>query len=199
LARNLHDSVSQSLYGLVISADVSEKLLRIKNYSGLRQELRDIAKVALQGLKEMRLMLNDFRPTSLEGVGLAGALEMRLNTVECRAGIEVSLSIDEKLKLSSQMEQEIYRIAIEALNNSLKHSEATSVVVTIYREDSSLLLEIRDNGIGFDPSANRTEGGMGLTSMHERARILGGDLTILSSPGQGTSIRLRAPLTRIRA
>lgn len=199
LARNLHDSVSQSLYALVISADVSEKLLRIKDYPGLRNELRDIAKVALQGLKEMRLLLNDFRPASLEMVGLAGALELRLNTVECRAGIDASLTIDENLKLSPQVEQEIYRVAIEALNNSLKHSEATRVVLSLRRDESNLLLEVFDNGLGFDPSNNRAEGGMGLASMHERARILGGELTVSSISGAGTTICLKAPLTRIRA
>jgi signal transduction histidine kinase len=196
LGRNLHDSVSQSLYALVISADVGEKLLRIKDFPGLRKELQDIGQVALQGLKEMRLLLYEFRPASLENIGVAKALEQRLNTVECRAGIEAALSVEGSINLSPEMEQEIYRIAIEGLNNSLKHSAASSVSVTLRRDAENIELEIRDNGLGFDPLASQTTGGMGLDSMRERARILGGELLITSIPDQGTTIHLTAPLTR---
>ena len=196
LARNLHDSVSQSLYALVISADVSEKLLRIKDFPGLRQQLRDLGKVALQGLKEMRLMLYEFRPASLDAGGLVKALEQRLNTVESRAGINTNLSVDGDYDLPPQMEQEIYQIAIESLNNSLKHAEASEVSVEIHKESGMIYLEIKDNGLGFDQTTPQTTGGMGMDSMRERARILGGKLSVSSIPGKGTRIQLEAPLTR---
>lgn len=196
LARNLHDSVSQSLYALVISADVSEKLLRIKDFSGLRQQLRDLGKVALQGLKEMRLMLYEFRPASLDIGGLVKALELRLSTVESRAGIHATFSADGEYDLPPQMEQEVYQITIESLNNSLKHAEASEVSIDIHKGTEKIFLEIKDNGLGFDPSTSQTSGGMGMNSMRERARILGGKLTVLSVPGKGTKIQLEAPLTR---
>jgi len=196
LARNLHDSVSQSLYALVISADVSEKLLRIKDFPGLRQQLRDLGKVALQGLKEMRLMLYEFRPASLDAGGLVKALEQRLNTVESRAGINTNLSVDGDYDLPPQMEQEIYQIAIESLNNSLKHAEASEISVEIHKESGMIYLEIKDNGLGFDQSTPQTSGGMGMDSMRERARILGGKLSVSSLPRKGTTIQLEAPLTR---
>jgi signal transduction histidine kinase len=196
LGRNLHDSVSQSLYALVISADVSEKLLRIKDYPGLRLQLQDLGKVALQGLKEMRLMLYEFRPTSLEPGGLVRALENRLKTVERRAGIDATFSAVGNIDLPPQLEQEIYQIAIEGLNNSLKHAEASVITVSLRKEAENITLEIRDNGLGFDPSTPRTTVGMGLDSMRERAHILGGELFVTSVPGNGTSVRLEAPLAR---
>ena len=196
LARNLHDSVSQSLYALVISADVSEKLLRIKDFPGLRQQLRDLGKVALQGLKEMRLMLYEFRPASLDTGGLVKALEQRLNTVESRAGINTTLSIDSEYDLPPQMEQEIYQIIIESLNNSLKHAAASEVSVEIHKDFGTIYIEIRDNGLGFDQLTSQSSGGMGMNSMRERAHILGGKLSVTSEPGEGTRILLEAPLTR---
>ena len=196
LARNLHDSVSQSLYALVISADVSEKLLRIKDFPGLRQQLRDLGKVSLQGLKEMRLMLYEFRPASLDGGGLVKAIEQRLNKVESRAEIKTLLSVDGEYDLPPQMEQEIYQIAIESLNNSLKHAEASEVSVDIHKDFEKIYLEIKDNGLGFDQSTSQTSDGMGMSSMRERAQILGGKLSVNSVLGKGTTIKLEAPLRR---
>jgi signal transduction histidine kinase len=195
LARNLHDSVSQSLYALVLSADVSEKLLRIKDFPGLRQELRDIGNVALHGLKEMRLMLFELRPVILENTGLLKALELRLNTVEARSGIEASLNVEGSLDLTPAMEQELYRIAIEALNNSLKHASASTVKIALSREPERVVLAVQDDGSGFDP-ADTGAGGLGLDSMRERAHTLGGELIIQSSPGAGTLVHLEIPLPR---
>ena len=119
-----------------------------------------------------------------------------MNTVECRAGIEASLVVDGNVYLQPQVEQEIYQIAIEALNNSLKHSEATSIDVILRKGVEHIQLEIRDNGHGFDPAADITSGGLGLESMRDRAQLLGGDLFITSAMGQGTLVRLDAPLSR---
>ncbi len=141
-------------------------------------------------------MLYEFRPASLESAGLVGALEQRLSTVESRAGIDVSLSADKTIDLSPQMEQEVYQIAIEALNNSLKHAEATAVAVDLHKEGNILQLDIQDNGRGFDASASSGGGGMGLNGMRERARILGGELLISSTPGKGSLIRFKAPFPK---
>lgn len=196
LARNLHDSVSQSLYALVISADVSEKLLRIKDFSGLKRELHDIGIVALQGLKEMRLLLYEYQSKSLEYDNLENALSLRLNSVESRAGIQADLAIERSIDLSPQTAGEIYRIVIEALNNSLKHSNATHIRISLCARDRNLVLEVKDDGCGFDPSKVDHNGGMGLKSMYERARILSGELNITSAPGKGTLVHLLAPLSR---
>ena len=196
LARNLHDSISQSLYTLVILADVSAKLVAIKDYPALRRQMADIVETSLHALKEMRQMLFDFRPSSLEQLGLVGALEERLNAVESRARIDVHLSTDACPPLPASLEREMYQVAIEALNNALRHSRATRLDVRLAQIGDELSLSIVDNGCGFEPARVSTTGGSGLTNMTERARLLGGSLAVLTAPEQGTSVTLTAPYRR---
>ncbi|HWR65107.1 MAG TPA: GAF domain-containing protein [Bellilinea sp.] len=191
LARELHDSVSQSLYGLVLSADVSNKLLKVKAYSELAESLEDIGEVALQSLKEMRLMLFELRPISLESVGLVGALELRLNTVEGRANMQTTLNVTGKEYLPRAYDLDIYRVATEALNNALKHSRASQVRVDLKAGPQQVELVIRDNGVGFDISGGN--GGIGLSSMQERAARIGGQLVIKSTPKRGVTVTLTVP------
>ncbi len=193
LARDLHDSISQSLYGLVLSADVSNKLLKIKDFAGLEETLESIETVALQSLKEMRLMLFELRPLSLETEGLVKALNLRLNTVEHRAGIETSVQISGVERLSLNMELEVYRIATEALNNALKYANASSVRLLLETDEQQVCLQVSDDGDGFEREQTGN-GGFGISNMLERARKLNGRLEIHSTPGQGTSICLTAPL-----
>lgn len=195
LARDLHDSVSQTLYGLVLSADIGKKLLKIKEYNTLENTLVDIESFALQSLREMRLMLFELRPLSFESEGLTGALKLRLNTVEARAGMQTSLEVNGENLITSPLDLELYRIATEALNNALKHSRATRVDVRLNADTESRLctLEIIDNGSGFNQE-NRNPGGIGLTSMQERAARTGGELTIVSDGIKGTIIRFECPL-----
>lgn len=196
LARNLHDSISQSLYTLVILADVSNKLVAIKDYPALRRQLADIVETSLHALKEMRLMLFDFRPSSLDKLGLVGALEERLNTVESRARIDVHLSTETCPSLSPRFEREIYQVAIEALNNALRHSGATRLDVELTQVDDELRLTIADNGCGFELQRVTDAGGIGLTNMHDRARLLGGALDVRTAPGAGTCVALAVHLAR---
>jgi signal transduction histidine kinase len=193
LARDLHDSISQSLYGLVLAADASRKLLQIQEYAELEKTLANIDEASRQSLKEMRLMLFELRPLSLETEGLVKALELRLNSVERRAEVDVELVIEGEEELPILLKTEIYRIATEALNNSLKHAEATRVLISIIVQENKVTLEVADNGKGFDPAA-AANGGMGLLSMNERAGRISGILEIDSAPGKGTKVRLKAPV-----
>ena len=193
LARELHNSVSQSLYGLVLSADIGNKLLKLKAYPELAGTLQEIGAEALQSLKEMRLMLFELRPLSLEAVGLVGALELRLSTVEQRASIETSLDVSGMEYLPRQLELEVYRVSIEALNNSLKHSRASVVKVSLAVSPEQFELVITDNGQGFDRDQKRP-GGIGLSSMKERSHRMGGKLTIDSNAAEGTRVCLVVPL-----
>jgi signal transduction histidine kinase len=132
------------------------------------------------------------RPPTLEQEGLLGALHQRLNAVERRAGVEAHLVAENLFELPAPIEEGLYRITQEALNNSLKHAEATSVTVSLGMEDGFVVLKVADNGHGFDlHSGAYQQGGMGLSSMRERAERLGGSLEIDSSIGKGTIVLVR--------
>jgi signal transduction histidine kinase len=104
--------------------------------------------------------------------------------------------MEDFIELPPFVEEELYRIAQEALNNSLKHAKATKEDVRIFVENKTIILEVSDDGIGFDPSAIDQRGGMGLVNMGERARHIGGALTIQSTPGKGTIVRVSVPISK---
>ncbi len=193
LARELHDSVTQSLYSLVLLSEGWRRTLPTDEQAHVKDYLHRIGEITQQALKEMRLLIHELRPLALEEVGLHGALLRRLDAVEKRAGVDARILADDLLKLSPQVEEGLYRIAQEALNNALKHAQADSVVVHIGAENGQVVLEVTDNGRGFNPEAVDRIGGMGLASMHERARALGGSLTISSAPDAGTTVKTMVP------
>jgi signal transduction histidine kinase/DNA-binding NarL/FixJ family response regulator len=190
LGRELHDSVTQSLYSLTLFAEAGRELARDGNFERVEHHLGRIGETAQQALKEMRLMLHEMRPSILEQEGLVGALHQRLEAVEGRAGVDARLMADKLIELSAPVEEELYRIAQEALNNTLKHAMATSVTVQMHTEDKRIELEIIDNGVGFDPEAVSGNGGMGLANMRQRAERLGSALMITSAPGRGTRVKM---------
>jgi signal transduction histidine kinase len=190
LARELHDSVTQSLYSVTLLAEAGRELARSQETARAAHHLSRIGEIAQQALKEMRLMVHELRPPTLEREGLVGALRQRLETVEGRAGVKARLLAEELVELPAPTEEELYRVAQEALNNALKHAAATSVVVRVRERNGRVELEVADNGAGFDPTGVRDRGGMGLISMRERAERLGGALTVRSIPGKGTTVKV---------
>jgi signal transduction histidine kinase len=143
----------------------------------------------------MRLLIHELRPVELAEAGLEGALQARLESVEKRSGIEVVLSVDLERPLESELEQGLHRVAQEALNNVVKHSQAQCVKVDVRTEDQKVIMEIMDDGVGFDPKAACEKGGLGIQGMEERARKLEGKLSIDSKPGKGTRVRFEAALS----
>ncbi len=194
LARDLHDSVTQSLYSLTLLAEAARRLLGTGQTPQAREYVARLGETAQQSLKEMRLLVYELRPAELEQAGLAGALQQRLDAVEKRAGVRAGLRVDGDLDLPGPVEETLYRIAQEALNNALKHAAATTVTVTLRAEARQVTLEIADDGRGFDLAAIQDRGGLGLRSMRERAAELGAALQIQAQPGAGT--RLQVTLTR---
>jgi signal transduction histidine kinase len=190
LARELHDSVTQSLYSLTMFAAAGSELAVSGDWETVTHQLGRIGETAQQALKEMRLMVHQLRPLALEDEGLAGALRQRLEAVEGRSGVEARLIMDELLELPAEVEEGLYRITQEALNNSLKHAAAVSVTVYLRSGAGRLDLEVVDDGRGFSPGTIAGRGGMGLNSMQERARLMGGSLTVTSAPGEGTRVRV---------
>ena len=148
-----------------------------------------LGEIGQQALKEMRLLVYELRPLSLRREGLAKALQQRLEAVERRAGVEASLTVDDTLDLSASVEEELYRVVQEALNNSLKHAGASAVEVQVRTIGGIIQIDVSDNGRGFNPETLVDAGGLGLRSIRERVGMLGGTVAILSAPGQGTTVR----------
>jgi signal transduction histidine kinase len=190
LARDLHDSVTQSLHSLVLSSETATNRLRLGKLDRLESSLAQLAESARQALKEMRLLLYELRLVPLEEVRMIEALQIRLDAVERRAGIKSEFNLEGAPRLSPIWEKELYCIAMEALNNSLRHARATQVAVTMRVIANGIELEIADNGIGIDPLEKKS-GGMGLANMVERTERIGGVLEVQSAPDQGTRIYVR--------
>jgi signal transduction histidine kinase len=188
LARDLHDSVTQLLYSVNLFATVGREAYQLGDLAQVNHCLVELSAIAQQTLKEMRLLVYELRPPALEHDGLIGALQQRLDAVEKRAGVQAQLLVDDLPELPGSLEEALYRLAQEALNNALKHAAATAITIQIRADDHQIELEVTDNGSGFDPDAGR--GGLGLVSMRERAEKLGGLLTILSTPGHGATIKV---------
>lgn len=187
LVRDLHDSVTQKLYGLITLTEAAQAGVEAGATELPVQSLTKIGENARQALKEMRLFLHQLQPIDLEREGLAAVLYKRLEAVEGRADMKARLLCDEEIALSLEKEVAMYFIAQEALNNVLKHAAARSVIVTLKQGRSNVRLEIVDDGRGFNPKTIG-KGGMGLRNMRERARQVGGKFSLVSNPGKGTKI-----------
>lgn len=193
LARNLHDSVSQLLYSLTLMAGSTKKMLeRGYEMEGVKTSVTRLEDTAHQALKEMRLLLYELRPAVLDSEGLVGALQHRIETVEDRLGVKVDLQVDDLPELPSNIEDALYHIVLEALNNIVKHSGSATARIRLTGSRGNLVLEIWDNGKGFHTHQHHT--GLGLRNMRERGQMVGCDITIDSKPGEGTRILVRAKI-----
>jgi len=197
LARELHDSVTQSLYSVTLYAEAAARLLTAGKGAEAASHLRELRDTALEALREMRLLIFQLRLPALEKSGLAGALQARMDAVESRLGIHAEMRL-EGLDLASRVpfsvQQELYYVAHEALNNVLRHARAAHVIVGLKFEEAVVSLQIEDDGIGFTPQTAVQGGGLGLDGMLERAKRVGGELTMESQSGSGTRIAIRVPL-----
>jgi two-component sensor histidine kinase/PAS domain-containing protein len=189
LARELHDSVTQSLYSLTLFGEWTIGLLQTGDLQLAGQKVARMGEIARQALKEMRLMVYELRSPELAAEGLRSVLESRLSAVEERAGVQTALHFDVSGLLPPHFEAELLAIAQEALNNALKHASAHSVTVSIKADDSDVKLSICDDGVGFVYADALNAGGMGLHSMRTRAERLAGRFWIESAPGEGSTVR----------
>jgi signal transduction histidine kinase len=194
LARDLHDSATQSLYSATLFNEAGKELAEQGDLESARYYQSRVGEVVDQALKDMRLLVFQLRRPVLQKEGLVMALQHRLDAVEKRAGMDARLIYDQLPRLSDSVSEEVYSITIEALNNTLKHAQADTVTITIRSSDEGEVdLEVHDDGRGFDTETANNSGGMGLANMAERAAKLGAKLTIDSSSDHGTSIRIIVP------
>jgi len=190
LARELHDSVTQALYGVTLHAEAAFRQLKNHRTKLAIEQLEELKGTAQEALREMRLLIFELRPSVVELQGLIPALRARLEAVEERAGLQVEMNIDEQLVLSERVQDGLYRIAQEALNNALKHAKANQIILNLMGESSRVVMEIKDDGIGFNPEEAVEGGGLGLDGIIERAELLGAELILDSWPERGTTIRV---------
>ena len=192
LARELHDSVSQALYGITLGSDAALTLLE-RDPSRLAEPLEYVRSLAEAGLAEMRALIFELRPESLENEGLIAALEKQAAALRARHDIDVRTTITcAEPDISLGAKETLYRIAQEALHNTVKHARASRADLKLDCKVSGVTLEVGDDGAGFDPEG-AFPGHLGLKSMHERAERLGGTLEVESTAGKGTRILARLP------
>ena len=191
LARDLHDSVTQSLYSLSLLSRAAREAAEDGDANRLQRILTEVERNTLHTLREMRLLLYELRPADLEQEGLVRAIELRLNAVERRANLQLDARLDELAGLSPSQEAELYHIVVEALNNVVKHAAATRVALHLTQAGGAVHLRIVDDGQGFNPA--QTNGGMGLRNIRERVARLGGQLVVSSEPGGGTRLEAAIP------
>ena len=188
LAGDLHDSVTQGLYGIVLHADAAIGQISAGDSDRASEYLQEIKETGKEGLAEMRLLIFELRPPVLEKEGLVPALEARLYAVEKRVGLEAEITSQAVGRLPKEIEEVFYRIAQEALNNVLKHAQAKHVQVNLNQRGRGLSMEIVDDGAGFIPTSLPKNIGMGLANMEDRAQGIGGNFRVESQPGKGTRV-----------
>lgn len=186
LLRDLHDSVSQKLYGLVALTEAAQAAIEAGSNIAPVEVLTRIGENARQAVKEMRLFLYQMQPLDLKD-GLVSSLQHRLAAVEGRADIKARMISDENIELEKDHEIALYYIAQEALNNILRHAHAKTVSLNLKQTRQNVTLEIKDDGRGFDMK-KVDKSGLGLRNMKERAEQAKGKFKITSKVGVGTKI-----------
>jgi signal transduction histidine kinase len=199
LARELHDSVSQALFSMTLHTRALELAVQARGWDHdgpIGQNLTNLRNLTQGALAEMRTLILQLRPGELHEEGLATAVRRRAAAVAAIEGLEVRVRApDDRLQLDDQAEEELFRIIEEAVRNSIKHARAEHIDV-VMREDSgatgTLIVEITDDGVGFWPDAPHP-GHLGLKTMAERAKLLGGVLHVDSCPSGPTTVRAVIP------
>jgi signal transduction histidine kinase len=190
LALDLHDVVSQKLFGLLLTAEAAGTLFD-RDPSAARDQVAKLKELAREALDELRSLIFELRPPELDVEGLCGALRKHVDVLRRVHQREIDFEADDELRADAPRDREVLRIAQEALQNVLKHADAQRVAVRLHADDGGLLLEVEDDGVGFEPTdAPLRSRSLGLISMEERARRVGGSLEIRSARGAGTVVRL---------
>jgi signal transduction histidine kinase len=194
LARDLHDSVVQKLFGIGLAARSASVLLE-RDSGAARDQVERLGELAQEAGEELRSLVFQLRPAELETDGLGPALRKHVEVLRRVHRREIELELSGGASLAPKPAAEVFRIAQEALGNALRHSGAGHIAVRLSEPNGRLLLTVEDDGVGFEPeSAALRSRRLGLTSMEERASALGGSLSVESRPGAGATIGLEVPL-----
>lgn len=189
LARELHDSVSQALYGIGLGARTAQAMWETDK-AITKESIDYVLTLAEAALVEMRALIFELRPESLENEGLVTVLSKQGAALQTRHGLDVEIDLCDEPPLPLKYKESLYRIAREALHNIIKHAGATRVALRLKHASPYVMLEIVDNGIGFD-TQQEFPGHLGLQSMRERIMTLGGEMHLNSAPGSGTQLLVK--------
>ncbi|TDB88753.1 GAF domain-containing sensor histidine kinase [Actinomadura sp. 7K534] len=193
MARELHDAVAQKLFSLRLTARTASTLAE-RDPARTVRELEQVERLAAEALNELRAVIFELRPADLAD-GLVPSLRKHVEVLDRAHEASVRIAADEAVVLPEEHEAVAFRITQEALYNALRHAGAQTVEVRLATSDGSAVLEVADDGSGFDTSdAAEPQNGLGLASMRDRAYSIGGGLTIDARPGKGTTVRLEVPL-----
>ena len=190
LARELHDSVTQALYSVTLYAEATRLALLAEKQDVAAENLGELHNMAREAMIDMRMLIFELHPPVLEEEGLGAALQARLAAVESRARLQTEIRVEDERRLPLAVEEELFRIALEALNNVVKHANAQQVIINLKFENGDVCLEITDDGVGFDPVAVRGCGGRGLLGIEERVKRIQGSFAIESAPADGTTLKV---------
>lgn len=193
IASELHDAVSQKLFSLRLTAQAAAALVT-RDPDRARGELQQIAQLAAEAADELRAAVVELRPAALDEDGLVATLRTQVQVLDRAHSAHVTFSASGVRALPAAQEEALLRVAQEALHNALRHATANHVSVLLLRNGTGTRLRVTDDGVGFDPSAVRRAGRhLGLVSMRDRARGVGGRLAVTSEPGAGTVIEMEVP------
>jgi NarL family two-component system sensor histidine kinase LiaS len=185
IAREIHDAISQHLFALRMIA------AGMRRADPGHQQVRAIERISEEALRDMQVLLIELRPTSLDGAGLAPALQEICAAYHDRLGITVDASLDD-VTVPAPVEHALLRITQEACANAVRHGHARKLTVSLARQDGQVELAVRDTGTGFDPAAPHA--GSGLAHIRDRVAELGGTVDIDSAPGRGAALTIRVPV-----
>jgi len=199
VAREIHDGPAQSMSNVVLKAEICERLIDV-DYERAKGELRSLKNIVRASLQDIRRIIYDLRPMSLDDLGLIPTLQRHISTFQDETGINIIFKTNgEYENIKPIISLTAFRIIQEAMSNIKKHSQARNAAINLEFCEDVLRIHIIDDGKGFDMESTKREGdylsrGFGLTSMRERVELLGGEIKISSKPGMGTRINIVLPL-----
>ncbi len=199
IARDLHDSTVQNLTNLMYKTELCTKLIDIDSVRA-KLELQTMIRTIKGTIADMRNIIYDLRPMSLDDLGLVSTVEKYINEKKSSHNVNIEFKVnEEKYDVLPIINLTIFRIVQEATNNAIKHGKAKKILIDLFYGDDSIVLTISDNGIGFNESSpkvsdGKINSGFGLSIMKERVLLLSGQLNIESSNNKGTKIKVVVPI-----
>ena len=192
ISRELHDSVSQELFAAtMILSSVTESTQNLSK-SQIETQTQLVLKVLHSAQNEMRALLLHLRPVELDGKTLVAGLSVLTDELQAKISAHISVKLAD-VEASSNIEDNLFRMAQEILSNTLRHAQAEHIEVILRERYGNIVLKIADDGVGFDPQNTDKTASYGLANIKERALLLGGDVQVISAPKQGTTVEIRIP------